>query len=257
MGIEHQDMRALLEALQKGKINPCGRLLILGDAIIHFDAELLKQVSDQVGFVLADIPQTLDAFTLGKALGYLSVDTLDINGNASIKLDLQEDLPLDMLGKYDAIIDAGVLFWCFDPGLVLRNIYRLAAPNALIFHITALSGFFGRGYYSIQPRLLEDFYKSNQCHFLRATYRARPRLKLFGRLKQYVKSRLGYAKPEEFCVSVSNDIGAIYLREASQTEIGFQMVLSPLEVDMIPNNAVYTFACCKSVGFNPVAPLLV
>ena len=103
-----------------------------------------------------------------------NVETLDLNGKATLTIDLQENLSKKMFSKYDFIIDAGVLFWCFNPGDVLKNIYRMAKKDALIFHITALSGYFGRGYYNIHPKLFHDFYlKSNNSSFIQEAYRTK------------------------------------------------------------------------------------
>lgn len=254
MGIEYQDMRAILRVLQHEMLAPSGRLLILGDAIIHFSPGDLQRLASQEGVKLQALPDKLTPFSLGKCLGFSEVDTLDINGKASINLDLQMPLPQDLVGHYDFVIDAGVLFWCFDPGAVLKNIFRLSNLNGVIFHITALSGYYGRGYYNIHPRLFEDFYLSNQCVFIQSSFRTKPRLnrsqKIFGKLK----SLLRQSGECEEGVSYSDAPGAIYLKSAFQNRIAFAMIPPIFEADMIPNNCVSTFACRKTRETEPSGP---
>ena len=50
----------------------------------------------------------------------------------------------------------------------------MLAPGGSIFHQSALTGFFGRGYYSFQPRLFTDFYPQNGFEVLWLGYRLRP-----------------------------------------------------------------------------------
>lgn len=257
MGIEYQDLHALIGVLNRDGAPTSGRLLILGDAVIHFDSTSLKKLAELHGFKLSEVPETLEAHSLGKALGFSSVETLDLNGKASISLDLQEPLPEALVGRYNLVIDAGVLFWCFNPGLVLKNVYRFAAPGAVIFHITALTGFYGRGYYNIHPQVLEAFYLANKCEFLQATYRVKPRLRMLGGLIDLLKTKLNHVKRETYGVSKADISGAIYLGKAVRTHIEFQSQFHRPEPDMIPNNVVSTFACRKTKVAEPISPSLV
>ena len=255
MGIEYQDMRAILRVLKREMPTPSGKLLILGDAVIHFAPRELQELATQEGIGLRALPDSLTPLSLGESLGFSQVDTLDINGKASINLDLQDPLPGELLGQYDLVIDAGVLFWCFEPGQVLKNIFRLPKTNGLIFHITALSGYYGRGYYNIHPRLFQDFYLSNQCVFIQSSFRTKPRLTRWEKLRRRLTSLLGLVDGNMAGVSYSGSPGAIYLGRVRHDYMEFAKTLPNLEADMIPNNVVSTFACRKTSAIEPSGPL--
>lgn len=255
MGIEYQDMHAILRVLKRETLSSPGKLLILGDAVIHFTPRELQDLAMQEGVELRTLPESLTPFSLGTSLGFTKVDTLDINGKASINCDLQNPLPDELLGQYDLVIDAGVLFWCFEPGGVLKNIFRLTKVNGLIFHITALSGYYGRGYYNIHPRLFEDFYLSNQCVFIQSSVRVKPRLTGWERLNRRLASLLRLAAQSETGVSYTGSPGAIYLGQAQRYHMEFSKTLPAFEPDIIPNNVVSTFACRKTSAVEPLGPL--
>lgn len=255
MGIEYQDMRAILRVLKRESPMPSGKLLVLGDAVIHFTPGELRDLAAQEGVVLHTLPESLNPLSLGISLGFSQVETLDVNGKASINHDLQQPLPTELLGQYDMVIDAGVLFWCFEPGQVIKNIFRLAKVNGLIFHITALSGYYGRGYYNIHPRLFEDFYLSNQCVFIESSARTKPMLSGWEQLNRRLASFLGLVADSLPGVSYSGSSGAIYLGRVRHGYIEFATMLSTPEPDMIPNNVVSTFACRKTIAVEPSGPL--
>jgi hypothetical protein len=255
VGIEYQDMRAILRVLKCEMPSPSGKLLILGDAVIHFTSWELQGLATEEGVGLRTLPDSLNPYSLGESLGFSQVDTLDINGKASINLDLQDPLPSELLGQYDLVIDAGVLFWCFEPGQVLKNIFKLPKANGLIFHITALSGYYGRGYYNIHPRLFEDFYLSNQCVFIQSSFRTKPRLTRWERLHRRLTSLLGIGDSGPNGVSYSTSPGGIYLGRVRHDHVEFVKTPPVLEADMIPNNVVSTFACRKIGSIEPSGPV--
>lgn len=246
----HSVLRLLMRDVQK----PPRKLLILGDAVIHFSPAALQELANRVGFRLYQLPMSLTPHTLGEALGFSSVDTLDINGKASLNVDLQQSLPEPLVGKYDLVIDAGVLFWCFDPGVVLKNIFRLTATGGVIFHITALTGYFGRGYYNIHPRLLEDFYLMNQCVFIQSSFRTKPRPTFKRKAFRFLKKILRLVEPSDPGITYRDATESVYLGKANHNLIEFQESCSYCEADMIPNNVVFTFACRKAIEREPASP---
>jgi len=251
VGIEYQDMKSILAALKHAAPAARRNLLFLGDAQIHFDAGSYVDLAEDVGFELASVPRTLDLGTLGNSLGYARVESLDINGKASLNLDLQQEIPAALSGQFDCLIDAGVLFWCYDPAAALRNILRLVRDGGLIVHITAVSGHYGRGYYNIHPSLFEDFYRINQCDFVHASYRTKPaRRNWVGRIKSLFRN----TRDAEL-VSYSRHPGNVYLKKATATNISFGDRLALPESDLIPNNVVGTFAFRKNASAEPRGPI--
>ena len=255
MGIEYENMRSILRVLKREMPNPDGNLLILGDAYIHFNSQSLQMMAKEMEFSLKEIPWELTPLTLGKSLGFIKVDTLDINGMATITLDLQMQLPHELIEKYDFVMDAGVLFWCFEPGVVLKNIFRLIKKNGLIFHITAVSGFFGRGYYNIHPRLLEDFYLLNGCSYLEATYQTKVRLNVIQKIFDKAARLLRFKQEMSNRISYCNLPGEVYVHATKHNGIKFARELAMPEPEEIPNNVVGTFAFKKNKMGEPKGPV--
>ena len=173
MAIELADLREILLSLKGLEEYVGGNLMILGSAEVHVSADEYKALVAETGFFSHSFPDKLTPFSLGEALGFKLTETLDINGEASITHDLMLPIPASLCDKYHMIIDAGVLFWCFNPGLALDNIYSMLRLDGIAVHITAVSGFYGRGYYNIHPKLLDDVYRLNGCRFIRGIFRQR------------------------------------------------------------------------------------
>src|SRR5438270_491062 len=70
MGIEYEDMRVILEATRT--LERREKLLVLGDAVVHFTGAGLTQLATETGATLAATPDAqLDSFALGRALSLL------------------------------------------------------------------------------------------------------------------------------------------------------------------------------------------
>lgn len=211
MAIEVEDLRTIFRALTRVKNFSRGKLLILGNATVHCSSEQIRRIAEEEQFALAstDIPPSLSPKSLGMALGFRSAETLDLAAGGDIQLDLSaNNLPQNLLAQYDVVIDAGVLFWCFDPASAIKNIYRLISADGMVVHITALTGHISRGYFNIHPRFFEDFYDANQCTFLLAAYRSnfgrsgwtywlKKILRLQNRSRFYTEK--GYIFPNKIC----------------------------------------------------------
>jgi hypothetical protein len=251
MGIEYEDMKTILACSKEIKSKE--KLLILGDAVIHFTPQQYAELARKAGITLSTIPAILDPFTLGKSLGFSSTETLDINGKTTLNVDLTKPLLPELIGQYDCIIDGGVLFWCFEPGTALKNIYLMAKEGGVIVHITAISGYYGRGYYSIQPRLFEDFYLANKAKFLVSTYRTKFRNRNC-KLKNFFGRFVGFR--DKNYVTVSNKPGNIFLSLDKDGKYIFSSFPSSLEPNMIPNNltGVQIFQKNEEVNQNVVVP---
>ena len=253
MAIELNNMRTVLGAMALSPPEGRGRLLILGDAQILFSGEQLVELAREAGYKLHAQPSgTLGPVELGRVLGFAATDTLDVNGKASLTLNLQQEMPSELTGRFSCLIDAGVLFWCFDPGVALKNIFRFVAPGGVFIHITAVSGFYGRCFYNIHPLLFESFYLQNACEYVGSSFYPRPRAtSLMQRLKR-VFSR-GRAVQE---LSYVSSPGNVYLDEASASYLSFRGNLRRPESEVLPNNAVGTFAFRKMKDVQPQEPLL-
>ena len=94
-------------------------------------------------------------------LGFKHIDTFDILGNPTHKVNLSELLDEKYFDKYDWVIDPGTLYCCFNVSMVLKNITRMLKDTGCCLHTSNLCGWFGRGFYSISPSLYKEFYELN------------------------------------------------------------------------------------------------
>jgi SAM-dependent methyltransferase len=169
MAFEYEDLRTILPAL--ATLEHKRELLVLGDATFHVGPSAYASLAAEANIELAFVPSNLDPSSFGESLGFKQTETLDANGKASINANLNEEVAPELAGRFDCVIDAGVLFWCFDPAAVFRNVLRMTRPGGIIAHITAISGHYGRGYYNVHPLAFEDFYLLNGCRYLGASFR--------------------------------------------------------------------------------------
>lgn len=221
MAIEFEDMLLLKEINQQWPL--AGRVLILGDCDFHFKSR--------------DLSLALEKFSVSEALfkkqfQFSVVDTVDIAGNPTILHDLAQPFP-STIEKYDFIIDAGTIFHCFDVASALKNVNKILAKDGRIFHISALSGFYGRGYFNLHPKFFQDFYLLNGYHienmwlrkrsFQRTILRrAKPKWCAFGKDKIYFD---GHSFSEKFNGDVSklpnNMLIALLAKKQHEEEIKF------------------------------------
>lgn len=150
----------------------------------------------------------------GSDLGFEKVHTFDIVGNPTHKINLNEKIPEDLKGSYDWVIDSGTLYCCFDIATVWENIVSLLTEDGKVLHTSNISGFYGRGFYSLSPALFRDFYSANGFNIL---YSA-------------TKTRLSRAWQE---YSPSNT----YLRSSSPNSLDFQEAAGSYQ-STIPNDAL-------------------
>ena len=142
MAIEKQDLNKFLEFREK---NPNGNsCAILGDVNIY--------------------DRSIESFK--ELMEFDIIDTFDIMGNPTHKIDLNYKLSDDFYNKYDWVIDAGTTHCCFDVSQVLENILFMLKDEGCVIHTTGLAGYYGRSFYSIHPALYRDFYKANDIEII-------------------------------------------------------------------------------------------
>jgi hypothetical protein len=248
MGIEYEDMRSILRATSDQERRR--RLLVLGNAVVHFTGRQLRKLAAEEGVTIRELPDALVPEEIGRALAFERTDTMDINGKTSIHWDLHKPVPEELRGQFDTVIDAGVLFWCFDPAAALANVFRLAAPQATLIHISALSGHYGRGLLNLHPRFFESFYEANQARFLGFSARAKYRpVGWLGRLSHLLRFRnrtVWTQEPHQY-----------YLDRAGLLRMSFRPDLRfDREPNIVPNNCLGVFCFRKTTGAEPVYPVL-
>ena len=111
--------------------------------------------------------------------------------------------------------------------------------GGVIAHISAVSGYYGRGYYNVHPLLLEDFYLANGCDFALATYRPRAR-------RRGLSGYFARAGRRENVVSRSESAGRVYLQGSTRHRITFgPRYREPEEPALVPNNVLGVFIFTK------------
>jgi hypothetical protein len=113
----------------------------------------------------------LDLKRFAEVMHLTRVETIDISGTPTIRADLHEPLP-ELRGAFDMVIDAGTMFCCFDVPRVWQTLLDVLAPGGVAFHVSGLTGYMGRSYYSFHPALFRDFYRANGFQILKMAVRS-------------------------------------------------------------------------------------
>src|SRR3954462_6650607 len=142
MGIDAAFFERIAAIGREQRLFPGANVAILGD--FRFHTQWARGAS------------RADLARFARELGLARVETLDIMGPPTITLDLHEPLPDTLVGQFDIVVDAGTVHCCFDVAAVLKNCLALLKQRGSIFHLSALTGYFGRAYYCFNPLLLKD-----------------------------------------------------------------------------------------------------
>lgn len=240
MAIEKKDLKLLLELRKK---HPEGEsLAILGDCYFHFNiGELQEMGGVKIKSKDSEPKLKVDLKMFAEVLGFKEAETFDISGSPTRKIDLQKSIPEEFKNRFDWVIDAGTLYWCFDIASVWKNILSMLKKDGCVFHLSALSGYFGRGYYSFQPRMFADFYSQNGFEVLMMAYRLRPPHILYNksvtwyRIRKIIGKIISLEKKLEWQkISLKN----IFLKNAGRFNMEFSSFPTRPEPDMIPNNVL-------------------
>jgi hypothetical protein len=166
VAIELSDLIEIMTRINKIPVQNRKRLLFIGDTHFYVDCKDLVQIAHILGMNILDSTGSMSSTKFGYMCGFSHTDTLGLEGECSIIFNLMSPLPSEFELQFDLVIDAGVLFWTFNPGTALSNLSQMVSENGQIVHITALSGHFGAAYYNVHPKLFIDFYKLNEFALL-------------------------------------------------------------------------------------------
>lgn len=146
-------------------------ILMLGKQVIYHSRQELYVYAKRIGATLDyeklkddTIHNSCDCYSFFYAMGCREVHAMDISEyeGADIIYDLNnDDIPSELLERFDYIIDGGTTEHIFNFTSALHNIARMLTVGGRIFHYIPASGSINHGYYSLSPQVLEDFYKSN------------------------------------------------------------------------------------------------
>lgn len=102
-------------------------------------------------------------FFLFKSLGFDLVESMDFSGyeNPTYIQDLNNPVPDELLGKYDAIYDGGTLEHVFNFPGALENVHKMLKPGGVIIHSSPSTNHVDHGFYMFSPTVFCDYYAKN------------------------------------------------------------------------------------------------
>jgi hypothetical protein len=115
----------------------------------------LNEIGHKLGWVTSG--------TFFKSLGISEVTTMDIPGCEHVPdliHDLNRPLPQNFINRFNLVIDPGTTEHVFDIKTGLTNIVRALKIGGTIIQQVPVYSYNG-GYYSINPNVLNDFYREN------------------------------------------------------------------------------------------------
>lgn len=102
---------------------------------------------------------------LFRSLGALECHSLDCSDfeEAGFVFDLnRSDVPAELVGRFDLIVDAGTLEHIFHLPNVLNNLFTMLRPGGRVMHQAPSSNHLDHGFFMFCPTLFWDFYCANQ-----------------------------------------------------------------------------------------------
>ena len=179
MGISRLFLKEILEICNfsyknKDHLSSKCNILFLGDQSIRVTIQQInnsffRNYKDKR--IYKDQNAKLDDFFPKISKKELVINTLDINGNPTIKADItnENELIKKSITKESIshFIDIGTLEHVFDPYKAMENISRIIKDGGLISHLSPCSSYLNHGYYCISPQLFNDFYLSRGYNILR------------------------------------------------------------------------------------------
>jgi hypothetical protein len=192
----------------------------------------------------------VDLTRFAEELELKRVETLDIMGNPTVQIDLHEPIPEELAAQFDVVIDAGTVHCCFDVATVLRNCLRLLKERGTIFHLSALTGYFGRAYYCFNPLLLRDFYQQNGFDLFSMETRVPSGGVGLPRWRQQLYRLLG-RKFGQFSIL---NLDELYLEHADRFSLRFGSDVTSRPA-LIPNDAVIMLAARRERSIEFVRPI--
>jgi hypothetical protein len=204
------------------------RLKFAGEEI-RLSAAILGDCAFTTNWATGDNRRDLAEFAC--RLNLARVETIDLAGNPTIKADITQPLPENLCAAFDMVFDIGTLYWIFDVGAAWRHLFQLLKPRGLIANYSALTGYFGRGYYNFHPRLFEELYAANGFDKVIVKVRIRKSFEEWS-LRRALFSRLH--RPSKEFVTLSK--GEIFLNDASWRQLKFRDKLYR-EATILPNDA--------------------
>lgn len=177
MGISISSLQMLLREASRRPFS--GSILTLGRQDIAFTYDALVKNAQEYGIKLCNPGENCLAAKpndasrgcisdecLYKALGFSNFKAMDCSDfeSAHIIFDLNKSqVPQDLVGTFDCILNGGTIEHVFHLPNALNNLYKMLRVGGRIIHIAPSSNYIDHGFVMFSPTFFLDFYKAN--HF--------------------------------------------------------------------------------------------
>lgn len=145
-----------------------GRLMVLGSQVLHDPAERIVQFAQKHGHSrLALNPDVRTLFA--ERFRVSDYCDCDMNGMADLNLNLSEPAPPELVGSFDAVLDAGTLEHVFDVAACYRNIHNLVKAGGAVIHISPMS-WFNHAFFNFSPVTFDRIAEANGYEKIAAAF---------------------------------------------------------------------------------------
>lgn len=95
----------------------------------------------------------------------------DLNGRASLSLDLNRPVPADLVGHFGTILNGGTLEHVFDVRQAMENLHVLTRTGGTLIHMAPLT-WYEHGFFNFNPLLFHSMIEANHYQLLAEGYYA-------------------------------------------------------------------------------------
>lgn len=150
MGLLYDDAGGMLEAKKRGI--SFNSVLTIGRLSLYLHPKELAAIGGLSDYVFGEFSdrffrEKLDTSEL------VTLDNSDYEGASRVH-DMNQPLPLDLCGRFDAVIDGGSLEHIFNVPVSLANLMRAAKVGGSVFITTPANNLCGHGFYQFSPELM-------------------------------------------------------------------------------------------------------
>jgi len=169
MAFTKMALKMLVDDFNKRGLRPYGKLLTLSRYALMFNEGYFERICQAGGWNIINTSnyETGEGFNtevVFSALGFEQLDSMDYSEyeGANIIHDLNNtNIPKELNGKYDFILDCGTIEHVFHFGNVMENIFKmLKVGGTFIFNQPTFYGL-NHGYYNFSPCLYYEYFKAN------------------------------------------------------------------------------------------------
>lgn len=157
MGIDIHALNFLRYATRKRYL---GATMTIGRQGVHvIEPVVRKALAFDGAYQNADYCEQLLIGGLG-ATSVESVDNSSYEGATHVH-DMNQELPEDLRGRFDTVIDGGCVEHVFNVVQALRNCSSLLKPGGQVLHVLPANNFCGHGFWQFSPELFFSLYSAS------------------------------------------------------------------------------------------------